>query len=83
MEEFNSLRLGEKCAILHEHGKFVASYKYEKHDNAIYLLDRSYNFEYAVMFTDTEKLGVLEITILKNWDVADYITISLKDLDTK
>jgi hypothetical protein len=83
MENFNSLRLGEKCAALHEHGKFLESYKRKKHDYAIYVLDRAYNFEYAVMFTNSERLGVLEIRILKNWEVANYIKISLNDLDIK
>jgi hypothetical protein len=83
MEAFNALPLIEKCSVLHDHGRFVDSYKNERSEYAIYVLDRTYDFSYAIMFTNTQKLGVVEITVLESWDVADFIDVSLKNLTAK
>jgi hypothetical protein len=83
MEKFNALSLKEKCSILHDHGTFVATGKNGKSEYAIYSLDKAYDFSYAIMFTNITKLGVVEITVLEHWDVADFINVSLKNLDLK
>jgi hypothetical protein len=83
MKKFNALTLKEKCSILHDHGIFVATGKNGTSEYAIYSLDKAYDFTFAILFTNITRLGVVEITVLENWDVADFINVSLKNLYLK
>ena len=73
MQTFNSLPLLEKCSILYYHGKFVESHTDSQNQYAIYVLDRKYDFNYAIMLINKAKLSIEEVTVLENSDVAKFI----------
>jgi hypothetical protein len=80
MEKFNVLPLVDKCSVLHEYGRFVDSFKNDKGDYAIYVLNGKFDFLYAVMFTNKKQLGVIEITVLENSDIASFIDVGINDI---